>query len=74
MYGGDVSDSNPADRPADRATSTRRAVEDLVRRFHATPVVSIEDLSRYQADVWESDEELTAFLANVRTKRNADLA
>lgn len=74
MLGGDVSDSNPADRPAERATSTRRAVEDLVRMSHAMPVASIDDLSRYQADVWESDEELAAFLAHVRTSRNADLA
>ena len=69
-----MSDSNPADPSADRATLTRRAVEDLVRSSQATPVTSIEDLSRYRADLWESDEELAAFLAHIRTSRNADLA
>lgn len=74
MCGGDVSDSNPADPRAERDTSTRMALEDLVRRSDATPVTSIDDLSRYRADLWESDEELAAFLADVRISRDADLA
>lgn len=32
---------------------------------------SVDDMA---ADLWESDEELDAFLADVRASRNADLA
>jgi len=42
--------------------------------FGARPIESIEDLDRYALDVWETDEELEAFLAHVRAQRNADLA
>lgn len=49
-------------------------VEELVRKSGARPIRSIEDLDRYALDVWESDEELEAFLAHVRAQRNTELA
>ena len=49
-------------------------LEAAIREFGARPIESIEDLDRYALDVWETDEELEAFLAHVRAQRNADLA
>jgi hypothetical protein len=61
--------SNPSERPGPEAASS----EDLLGAATA-PVTSIDDLSRYRADLWESDEELEAFLAHVRSSRNSHLA
>jgi hypothetical protein len=67
---GDVSaNSNPSERLGQEAGRP-----DELLGQPAAPVTSIDDLSRYQADLWESDEELEAFLAHVRSSRNADLA
>lgn len=51
---------------------TRLAFEELIQRSGARPVASIEDLDRFQADLWDSEEELEAFLSNVRASRAAD--
>lgn len=56
----------------DRPGPTRRAIDELIRYSGVRPVASIEDLSRFRASLWDSDEELDAFLANVRTSRAAD--
>ncbi len=45
-------------------------LEELARVQHAGPVQSAELVS----DIWESDEELDAFLADLRTSRNASVA
>ena len=50
----------------DRPGPTRRAIDELIRRSSVRPVASIDDLGRYRASLWDSDEELAAFLANVR--------
>ena len=55
-----------------RPGPTRRAIDELIRRSGVRPVASIDDLSRFQASLWESDEELAAFLANVRARRGGD--
>jgi hypothetical protein len=47
------------------------SLEDLRRRQGVRRRESIDDMT---ADIWESDEELDAFLANVRASRDADLA
>ena len=47
------------------------AIEDLARARHAEPVTDPEELA---ADIWESDAELEAFLADLRPARNASLA
>jgi hypothetical protein len=46
------------------------ALDELGRRFHAKPVADVHELA---ADIWESDEELDAFLADLRASRNASL-
>jgi hypothetical protein len=46
-------------------------IDDLARAQHAQPVKDPQDLA---ADVWESDEELEAFLSDLRASRNASLA
>ena len=60
-------------RPAGRATSTRATLEDLIRRSGSRPVGSIEDLDRFRADLWESDEELNAFLADASSQRSGSV-
>jgi hypothetical protein len=46
-------------------------IEDLARAQHAEPVADPGELA---ADIWESDAELEAFLADLRASRNASLA
>ena len=48
------------------------SVDELARRKGVRPVVSVEDMA--QDGVFESDEELEAFLAHVYAARRADLA
>jgi hypothetical protein len=47
------------------------SLDELARRKHVQPIRSAEDLA--QDDVFDSDEELDAFLAHVYTVRRADL-
>jgi hypothetical protein len=47
------------------------SVEELARQQKVEPVRSFEDM---RTDLWDSDEELDAFLADVRASRQADLA
>lgn len=60
---------HPAAGGGARPEATRRAVDELIRRSGARPVVSIDGLGRFQANVWDSDKELGEFLANVRISR-----
>jgi hypothetical protein len=46
-------------------------IEDLARVQHAEAVADPAGLA---ADIWESDAELEAFLADLRASRNASLA
>ena len=58
---------------------------DLTRLLPGPPAVSVEELARQQgvrpvrsfadmrAGLWDSDEELEEFLADVRASRQADL-
>lgn len=57
-----------------RPTGSRRreSLEEQVRRRGIRPIGSAEDLAR--DDVFESDEELDAFLAHVYAERHANLA
>ena len=67
-YHGVVSQAHQEPEPmADR----RVTIEDLVRAQHAEPVADPGELA---ADIWESDAELEAFLADLRASRNASLA
>jgi len=65
-------DPHPANEAEHQPRPTRRAVEDLIQRSGARPVASIEDLDRFQTNLWASEEELEAFLSNVRASRAAD--
>lgn len=49
----------------------RPSLDELARAQGLRPVESVDELA---LDVWESDEELDAFLADVRSSRDADLA
>ena len=46
------------------------SVEDLARQQGVRPVQSFEDM---RADLWDSDSELDAFLADLRESRQADI-
>lgn len=49
----------------------RAALEEQVRARGLRPVAAVEDMAR--EDVFESDEELDAFLAHVYAERHANL-
>ncbi len=67
-YHGGVSQAHQEPEPmADRPVT----IEDLARVQHAEPVADPGELA---ADIWESDAELEAFLADLRASRNASLA
>jgi len=68
-----TSDLDPFERVENRPSSTRLAVDELVRRSGVRPVASIDDLSLFRASLWDSDEELDAFLAYVRASRARDV-
>ena len=46
-------------------------IDDLARAQHVEPV---EDPRELAADIWESDAELEAFLADLRAARNSSPA
>ena len=66
----------PADRPRPRPCPGRRRasvpVEELARRKGVRPVESVDEMA--QDGVFESDQELEEFLAQVYAAREADLA
>jgi hypothetical protein len=55
-------------RRLDRGSPT---IDEIARQRGVRPVESVDDA---RADIWESDEELDAFLADVRASRDANLA
>ena len=56
------------------APARRPSLDELARAQGIKPIESFEDLETFALDVWDSDEDLEAFLADVRASRNADLA
>ena len=60
-----IDEPQPARRPT---------LEELARSKGLKPVQSIHDLEGFALDVWDSDEDLQAFLADVQASRHADLA
>lgn len=68
--GDDVSSTQeqPEDWPADDFVST----EELAHRQGVKPIKSVDELA--QPDLWESDEEYEAFLADLHASRRAGLA
>ncbi len=47
------------------------SAEELARQQGVRPITSVDDL---RADLFDSDDELDEFLADVRTSRQANLA
>jgi hypothetical protein len=58
----------------DEPQPARPSLEELARVKGLKPVESIDDLEVFALDVWDSDEDLQAFLADVQASRHADLA
>lgn len=67
-----TADLQPSEGAEDWPSPTRRTVGELIQRSGLSPVASIEDLRRFQADLWDSEEDLEAFLSNIRASRAAD--
>lgn len=59
---------------AQHEPSLHASLEEQARAKGLRPIDSIEDLDGFAVDVWESDEDLRAFLADVRASRDADVA
>jgi len=55
-----------------RPERRRESLDEQARRRGIRPVMSVEDMAR--DDVFESDEELDAFLADLRASRDASLS
>lgn len=66
-----MSGAEPADSRPPRYRR-RESVDEQVRRRGIRPVRSIEDMVCY--DIFETDEELDAFLTHVYAERHANLA
>jgi len=65
-------DPHPANEAEHQPLPTRHAIDELIQRSDARPVASIQDLERFQASLWDSEEELEAFISNVRASRVSD--
>ncbi len=59
---------HPDDWPSDDFVPT----EELARRQGVKPITSVDELA--QPDLWESDEEYEAFLADLYASRRVGLA
>jgi hypothetical protein len=64
-----TSNAEHATEPPERGSVS---IDELARRKGVRPIESPADLA--QDDVFETDEELDAFLAHVRATRHSDLA
>lgn len=65
--------ANPAEQPhwPERLPLHGESLDEQARRRGIQPVRSVEDMAR--DDVFETDEELDAFLAHVYTERHTNL-
>lgn len=63
--------TSSADYSAEHPERGSAPLDELARRKHVRPIRSAEDLA--QDDVFDSDEELDAFLAHVQATRHTDL-
>ncbi len=66
-------DLRASDNADHGAGSTRHALDELIRDAGARPIASAEDVDRFRTSLWNSDEELEAFLVDLRTSRNAGI-
>lgn len=52
----------------------RPSLEEFARAQGLKPIETVDELGELVLDVWDSDEDLDDFLADVRASRHADLA
>jgi hypothetical protein len=64
--------SNSAERLPEWGTAEHVPVAELARRQGVSPVASVDELAR--PDLFESDEELADFLADLYAARHTGLA
>ncbi|MCW2932073.1 MAG: hypothetical protein JWM19_3035 [Actinomycetia bacterium] len=64
--------SNSADELPEWGTAEHVPVEELARRQGVRPIGSVDELAR--PDLFESDEELADFLADLYASRHTGLA
>jgi hypothetical protein len=62
----------PDEHPAQWQDEGELPIEELARRQGVKPITSVDELA--QPDLWESDEEYEAFLADLYASRRAGLA
>ena len=62
----------PDKHPAQWQDEGELPIEELARRQGVKPITSVDELA--QPDLWESDEEYEAFLADLYASRRAGLA
>jgi len=68
-----VTEPQRVDEP--QPPARRPTLEALALEKGLKPVESLDDLEAFALDVWDSDEDLQAFLADVQASRHAvDLA
>lgn len=63
-----MSEQRESQLPA--SASAPLTIDELARLQHAT---ALDDPKELEADIWESDEELEAFLDDLRSSRDASL-
>jgi hypothetical protein len=64
--------TTPDEHPAQWQDGAELPIEELARRQGVKPITSVDELA--QPDLWESDEEYEAFLADLYASRRAGLA
>jgi hypothetical protein len=60
------------DQPEHHPEENDLPTEELARRQAVSPVTSLDELA--QPDLWESDQEYEAFLADLYASRRSDVA
>jgi hypothetical protein len=65
-------DGSASDCAAEPSGRRSASLDELARRKHVRPIESSDDLA--EGGVFDTDEELDAFLAHARATRHADLA
>jgi hypothetical protein len=64
--------SIPSDQPEQPQQEADAPIEELARQQAVRPVVSLDELA--QPDLWESEQEYEAFLADLYASRRTDVA
>lgn len=68
-----TADLHPSDSPEQEVGSTRHALDELIGDAGACPIASADDVDRFRTSLWNADEELEAFLVDLRASRNVGI-